>query len=91
MRWKTVLGATALSVFLTFGIWGAVLTAFEDDAEVVARREALPTMARAGEVSVNNTTLYLWEFEFEGKQCLWATASAGRGGRGGLTCWKETP
>ena len=87
MNWKLILLFGMLVSLFGFVVWGLVLT-YENDAETVARREALPSMVRAGEVEVNRSTLYLWAFEFEGKQCLWATAHYGHGGRGGLTCWK---
>lgn len=93
MKLSTILGLREIAVLATLvalGVWGLTMV-LQQDAAVVARREALPFMERAGEVSVNNNTLYLWTFDFEGQKCLWATASVGRGGRGGLTCWKEMP
>lgn len=89
MIMKQIAIAFAIVTFLGLFAWALWETA-ENDAETVARREALPALERAGELSVNNTTIYLWKFEFEGKQCLWVSAPVGRGGRGGLTCWKET-
>ena len=86
--WKFILGLWAFMMLLGFGIWGTVVT-FQNDAEVMARRNALPSMNRAGEVAINGSTVYLWAFDFEGKRCLWASAWIGSSGRGGLTCWEE--
>lgn len=77
-----------MAVVLIIGLAALVTLTIQNDAETMAWQEALPSMARAGEVEVNNTTLYLWEFEFEGKRCLWATV---RYARGGLTCWEPKP
>ena len=74
--------------FIGLLAWGFWETG-ENNAETVAHRETLPSMERAGEVLVNNTTLYLWKFDFEGQKCLWAISASSA--RGGLTCWKETP
>lgn len=81
--------AGALVVVTFFGVLAGVLWLdAQNNAEIMTRRDTLPSMVRAGEMAVNDTTLYLWKFEFEGKQCLWATTGHRSGG--GLTCWKET-
>ncbi len=90
MTWKFILALGVFMTLLGFGIWDTVAT-FQADSETVAHREALPTMERVGAVEINNNTVYLWTFDFEGKRCLWATVHYARGGVGGLTCWEETP
>lgn len=83
---RQIVGTLVAATF--FGVLVAALWLdAQNDTEAVARHHAVPSMTRAGEVSINDITLYLWKFEFEGKQCLWATTSHRRGG---LTCWKET-
>jgi hypothetical protein len=90
MKLSMIMALAGIALLAAFGVWGLMMI-LQQDADVVTRRAALPAMERAGRMSANNTTLYLWRFEFEGKQCLWATASVGRGGRGGLTCWEPKP
>ncbi len=46
----------------------------------------VPRMERVGEVGIGHDKLRLWAFEFEGRQCLWGTATVGRGPNAGLTC-----
>lgn len=88
-----VVGAFSMVVIL-LGIlgWGMWETA-QNDAEIMADQEALPTLEgmRVGEVIVNRDNVYLWGFDFEGRRCLWATASGGHLGVAGLTCWEKTP
>jgi len=85
---KKILGLGVVAVALSFGVWG-LLVALQQDAEAVARREALPSMEQVEAIEVNNQTVHLWAFDFEGKRCLWATTALGRTGYGGLTCWED--
>ncbi len=83
--------AAALMVVTFLALFaGALWLDGKNDAETVAKREAAPQAERVGEIAINNTTGYLWTFDFEGRRCLWITLYAGRGGSGGLTCWEET-
>ncbi len=90
VKLKMTLYVSMLAILVAFGIWGA-MTTIQHDAEIVVRREAAPKADRAGEININNSTAYLWTFDFEGRRCLWVTQHAGRGGRGGLTCWEPKP
>jgi len=85
-----VLGLFIVTSFIAVFILGIIL-ATQNDAKKVAYRETLPSMERVGDIIVNNTTLHLWTFDFEGKQCLWATGRSGTSGRAGLTCWEKMP
>ena len=69
----------------SFGTVG-LLNDLEKKAELRYQAEARPPMTRVGVVEVDGAILHLWTFEFEGKQCLWAT----RYRHSGLTCdWGE--
>lgn len=70
---------------------GAFSLALIADAKIAARAQvpvSVPQMERAGEVMFGRDRVYLWEFNYKGRTCLWATSQGGHP-RGGLTCWKE--
>lgn len=82
-----ILAAITIVIFAGMVVW-AFWETVENNAVARSHRVALPSMARVGEIEVNNSTLYLWAFDFEGKRCLWATSRKVYA-RGGLTCWEK--
>ncbi len=61
------------------------------NVEGAVYQKAASRAERVGEININNSTAFIWTFDFEGRRCLWVTQHAGRGGRGGLSCWEKTP
>ncbi len=87
---KLTLYLSMVVILVAFGVWGVIKT-IENDAEAMESRERAPQAERAGEIAINNNTVYLWTFDFEGKRCLWATSHYAPGLGGGLTCWEQKP
>jgi len=83
-----ILGVLAIIIIFCI-LAGALWQTSENEVAKVVAREALPSMERVGEVEVNNKTVYLWAFDFEGRRCLWGTTFASRSATAGLTCWKK--
>ena len=79
---KFFLGLGLFLFLLVVGV-AAVFTTIQNDSKRAELRAALPMMERVGEYQLDNQSLYLYGFDFEGKRCLWMT----RLKHAGLTCW----
>ncbi len=72
-----------------FALSGTIIDVAKDEADLDMPREDSPAMERVGEVMMNRNSVYLWGFDFEDRQCLWAVSILGHGGMAGLTCWER--
>ena len=86
---KIVVMLVVMFIIICFFIF-FIADTIHNGNERVRAQESLQSMERVGSIGINNDTVFLWEFTYNGRKCLWATKVQGRGGYGGLTCWEET-
>lgn len=82
MKTKLSLGIGMVAFLVGFGVW-AITATIQNDTKRSYHIGGLPKMEPVGEFSLNNRSVYVFGFEFEGKRCIWME----RLKHAGLTCW----